>query len=126
MCVYVCLCMCVYVYMYAEPEEENVMDKLKENLIHEELLNTQALLRSRISQERNEINRLTKMLMERGTEKKKPKERTHSPNDAEMTAMMQLIEENNLLEVCSSFCLFIPFFYAFLLTHLNISCNRKS
>lgn len=61
----------------------------------------QALLKSRISQERNEIKRLMEMLTERGTEKKKPKERMHSPNEAEMTAMIQLIKENQLLEVCS-------------------------
>ncbi|XP_012533580.1 ralA-binding protein 1 [Monomorium pharaonis] len=82
-----------------EPEED-VIDKLRERLIHEELLNMQALLKSRISQERNEIKRLMEMLTERGTrdEKKKPKERTHSPNEAEMTAMIQLVKENQLLE----------------------------
>lgn len=61
----------------------------------------QALLKSRISQERSEIKRLMEMLTERGTEKKKPnKERIHSPNEAEMTAMIQLVKENQLLEVC--------------------------
>lgn len=59
----------------------------------------QALLKSRINQERNEIKRLMEMLMERGTEKKKPKERIHSPNEAEITAMIQLVKENQLLEV---------------------------
>lgn len=39
------------------------------------------------------------MLIERGPEKKKPKERAHSPNEAEMTAMIQLVKENQLLEV---------------------------
>lgn len=86
----------------AEPEEEDVIDKLRERLIHEELLNMQALLKSRINQERSEIKRLMEMLTELGTEKKKPKERTHSPNEAEMTAMIQLVKENQLLEVCSS------------------------
>ncbi|XP_072759775.1 ralA-binding protein 1 [Anoplolepis gracilipes] len=81
-----------------EPEEEDVIDQLRERLIHEELLNMQALLKSRISQERNEIKRLMEMLSERGTEKKKPKERIHSPNEAEMTAMIQLVKENQLLE----------------------------
>ncbi|XP_067210391.1 ralA-binding protein 1 isoform X2 [Linepithema humile] len=81
-----------------EPEEEDVIDKLRERLIHEELLNMQALLKSRISQERNEIKRLIEMVTELGTEKKKPKERTHSPNEAEMTAMIQLVKENQLLE----------------------------
>lgn len=61
----------------------------------------QVLLKSRISQERNEIKRLMEMLTECGTEKKKPKERIHSPNEAEMTAMIQLVKENQLLEVCS-------------------------
>ncbi|KYN05263.1 PREDICTED: ralA-binding protein 1 [Cyphomyrmex costatus] len=80
--------------------EEDVIDKLRERLIHEELLNMQALLKSRISQERNEIKRLMEMLTERSTkeEKKKPKERIHSPNEAEMTAMIQLVKENQLLE----------------------------
>lgn len=59
----------------------------------------QALLKSRINQERNEIKRLMEMLTERGPEKKKPKERMHSPNEAEMTAMIQLVKENQLLEV---------------------------
>lgn len=60
----------------------------------------QALLKSRINQERSEIKRLMEMLTERGLEKKKPKERIHSPNEAEMTAMIQLVKENQLLEVC--------------------------
>lgn len=62
----------------------------------------QALLKSRINQERNEIRRLMEMLTERSStkeEKKKPKERTYSPNEAEMTAMIQLVKENQLLEV---------------------------
>lgn len=84
-----------------ESEEEDVIDKLRERLIHEELLNMQALLKSRINQERNEIRRLMETLTERSSmkeEKKKPKERTHSPNEAEMTAMIQLVKENQLLE----------------------------
>lgn len=82
-----------------EPEEEDVIDQLREKLIHEELLNMQALLKSRISQEKSEIKRLMEMLTERGMEKKKPnKERIHSPNEAEMTAMIQLVKENQLLE----------------------------
>lgn len=82
-----------------EPEPENAIDKLRESLIYEELLNMQALLKSRINQERNEIKRLMEMLTERGPEKKKPIERVHSPNEAEMTAMIQLVKENQLLEV---------------------------
>jgi len=64
----------------------------------------QALLKSRINQERNEIKRLMEMLTERNTkEEKKLKERTHSPNEAEMTAMIQLVKENQLLEVLEVF-----------------------
>lgn len=60
----------------------------------------QALLKSRISQERSEIKQLMETLSELGNvEKKKPKERIHSPNEAEMTAMIQLVKENQLLEV---------------------------
>ncbi|XP_076300923.1 ral interacting protein [Lasioglossum baleicum] len=83
-----------------EPEPENVIDKLRESLIYEELLNMQALLKSRINQERNEIKQLTEMLSERGPEKKKPEKpgRVHSPNEAEWTAMVQLDKENQLLE----------------------------
>lgn len=82
-----------------EPEEEDVIDKLREKLIREELLNMQALLKSRISQERSEIKQLMETLSELGNvEKKKPKERIHSPNEAEMTAMIQLVKENQLLE----------------------------
>ncbi|KAG6795156.1 ralA-binding protein 1 [Apis mellifera caucasica] len=79
-------------------EHENAIDKLRESLIYEELLNMQALLKSRINQEKNEIKRLMEILIERGPEKKKPKERAHSPNEAEMTAMIQLVKENQLLE----------------------------
>ncbi|XP_017886470.1 ralA-binding protein 1 isoform X1 [Ceratina calcarata] len=81
-----------------ESEPENAIDKLRESLIYEELLNMQALLKSRINQERHEIKRLIELLSERGPEKIKPKERIHSPNEAEMTAMIQLIKENQLLE----------------------------
>lgn len=103
---------------YVEPEEEDVIDKLRERLIHEELLDMQALLKSRISQERSEIKRLMEMLTECSTkeEKKKPKERIHSPNEAEMTAMIQLVKENQLLEVRAAmpafsfyFCILICF-----------------
>ncbi|KOC70994.1 RalA-binding protein 1 [Habropoda laboriosa] len=81
-----------------ESEPEDAIDKLRESLIYEELLNMQALLKSRINQERYEIKRLLEVLSERGPEKKKPKERVHSPNEAEMTAMIQLVKENQLLE----------------------------
>ncbi|KAG5317456.1 RLIP protein, partial [Pseudoatta argentina] len=100
----------------ANESEEDIIDKLRERLIYEELLNMQALLKSRISQERNEIKRLMEMLTEHSTkeEKKKPKERTHSPNEAEMTAMIQLVKENQLLEVCSSITAFLFYFCTFI------------
>ncbi|XP_015590394.1 ralA-binding protein 1 isoform X1 [Cephus cinctus] len=83
----------------AESTPEDAMEKLRESLIREELLNMQALMKSRIMQEKNEIKRLVEMLAEKGPEKPKPKEiRTHSPNEAEMTAMIQLVKENQLLE----------------------------
>jgi 23S rRNA C2498 (ribose-2'-O)-methylase RlmM len=97
----------------AEPEEEDVIDKLRERLIHEELLNMQALLKSRINQEKSEIKRLMEMLTERGVEKKRQsKEKIHSPNEAEMTAMVQLVKENQLLEV--RFAAFQLSYYAFM------------
>lgn len=72
----------------------------------------QALLKSRINHERIEIRRLMEILMERAKEeKKKPKERTHSPNEAEMTAMIQLVKENQLLEVRFSMLAFLFYFY---------------
>lgn len=71
----------------------------------------QALLKSRISQERNEIKRLIEMLAKQNTkEEKKPKERIHSPNEAEMTAMTQLVKENQLLEVRFSTPAFLALF----------------
>jgi len=97
----------------AELEEEDVIDKLRERLIHEELLNMQALLKSRINQEKSEIKRLMEMLTERSMEKKKQsKEKIHSPNEAEMTAMVQLVKENQLLEVRSA--AFQLSYYAFM------------
>ena len=81
----------------------------------------QALLKSRISQERNEIKRLMEMLTELGTEKKKPKERTHSPNEAEMTAMIQLVKENQLLEVCSS----APIVSSRILTYFSLVTEKN-
>lgn len=59
----------------------------------------QSLLKLRINQERNEIKKLVELLAEKGPEKPKPKERIHSPNEAEITAMIQLAKENQLLEV---------------------------
>ncbi|XP_015439357.1 PREDICTED: ralA-binding protein 1 [Dufourea novaeangliae] len=83
-----------------ESEPENAIDKLRESLIYEALLNMQALLKSRIKQERNEIKRLTEILLQLGPEKKRPEkqERPYSPNEAELTAMIQLVKENQLLE----------------------------
>ncbi|XP_058794157.1 ralA-binding protein 1 isoform X2 [Phymastichus coffea] len=85
----------------AEEPAENEVDRLRERLIHEELLNMQALLKTRISQERHEIERLHELLAERigsGNAKLPSVDRTHSPSEAEMTAMIQLVNENQLLE----------------------------
>ncbi|XP_032456820.1 ralA-binding protein 1 isoform X1 [Nasonia vitripennis] len=84
-----------------EPVVENETDRLRESLIYEELLNMQASLKTRISQERHEIERLNEMLLERinsGKSKAPVIDRTHSPSEAEMTAMIQLVSENQLLE----------------------------
>ncbi|KAK0162398.1 hypothetical protein PV327_006178 [Microctonus hyperodae] len=82
------------------PENDNSMEWLRESLIHEELINMETLLRTRISQEKNEAMRLMKMLieMEPDIPKVKEQERIHSPNEAELTAMIQLVKENQLLE----------------------------
>lgn len=79
---------------------DDSVEKIRENLIHGELLNMECLLRTRINQEKNEIKKLVGMIDELGPEKPKPKERIHSPNEAELTAMIQLAKENQLLEVC--------------------------
>lgn len=69
-------------------------------MINNELLSVKELLLTRITQERNEINKLKHMLLKRGqVEKVKPIERPRSPNEAELTAMKQLTKENQLLEV---------------------------
>lgn len=62
----------------------------------------QTSLKTRISQERHEIERLNEMLAERisaGMVKAPVVDRAHSPSEAEMTAMIQLVSENQLLEV---------------------------
>ncbi|XP_015187450.1 PREDICTED: ralA-binding protein 1 [Polistes dominula] len=86
----------------AEIEAENAVAKLRESLIYEELLDMQAILKSRITQEKSEIKRLKEVLLMITTrepdKKPKPKERVHSPNEAEITAMIQLAKENQLLE----------------------------
>lgn len=83
----------------------------------------QALLKSRINQERSEIRRLMEMLTECSMkeEKKKLKERIHSPNEAEMTAMIQLVKENQLLEVRSS----MPIFFLLLCINMLLSLQKK-
>ncbi|KAJ8687283.1 hypothetical protein QAD02_023077 [Eretmocerus hayati] len=86
-----------------EPPVENEIDRLRESLIYEELLNMQASLRMRILQERHGIERLNQLLAERvGTTKQVTMQplvnRSHSPTEAEMTAMIQLVNENQLLE----------------------------
>lgn len=87
--------------------EENEMERLRESLIYKEFLNLQASLKTRIMQERHEI----KILLDRiNTAKPKPQaigiSSSHSPSEAEKTAMIQLVKENQLLEVniiCLSF-----------------------
>ena len=83
----------------AAPSPDNTLEKIRESLIHQELINMRSLLQARIVQEKNEIKRLVEMIAEKGPEKPKPKERIHSPNEAEMTAMIQLTKENQLLDV---------------------------
>lgn len=59
-------------------------------------------LKTRILQERHEIEKLTELLAERislGKLKVPVIDRAHSPSEAEMTAMIQLNSENQLLEV---------------------------
>ncbi|XP_034948466.1 ralA-binding protein 1 [Chelonus insularis] len=80
-------------------EKEDSMERLRESLIYEELINMEALLRTRIMQEKNEIKRLNDLIFEKGSETLRPKEtRIYSPNEAEITAMIQLAKENQLLE----------------------------
>ena len=51
-------------------------------------------------QEKQEIERLSELLSERLSSKPKvPSDRMHSPSEAEITAMIQLVNENQLLEV---------------------------
>ncbi|CAB0040157.1 unnamed protein product [Trichogramma brassicae] len=69
-----------------EPEENSELERLRESLIYEELLNIQASLKARIAQERHEIERLNIALTERmaaGITVKPTSERTCSPSEAE-------------------------------------------
>ncbi|XP_008547305.1 ralA-binding protein 1 [Microplitis demolitor] len=82
-----------------EKIEENSLERIREILIHDELINMETVLRMRIQQERNEIKKLNEMIIEKPERLKvKEKERIHSPNEAEITAMIQLAKENQLLE----------------------------
>ncbi|XP_011297136.1 nucleolar complex protein 3 homolog [Fopius arisanus] len=78
--------------------EQVSLEKVRESLIYGELLNTETSLRTRIQQEKNEIKKLLNILAEKGPEKPISRDRTHSPNEAEMTVMIQLSKENQLLE----------------------------
>ncbi|XP_012287715.1 ralA-binding protein 1 [Orussus abietinus] len=80
------------------PEEDDPTEKLREILIYRELVKMQESMKMRIVQEKNEIRRLVDALAEKGPEKYEPQERVHSPNDAEITAMILLNKENQLLE----------------------------
>ncbi|KAG8040216.1 hypothetical protein G9C98_000786 [Cotesia typhae] len=82
-----------------EEENDDLVERLREMLIHDELLNMETVLKMRIQQERNEIKKLNDMIIEKPEILKvKEKERVHSPNEAEITAMIQLAKENQLLE----------------------------
>ncbi|KAH0554597.1 ralA-binding protein 1 [Cotesia glomerata] len=82
-----------------EEENDNLVERLREMLIHDELSNMETVLKIRIQQERNEIKKLNDMIVENPEiVKVKDKERVHSPNEAEITAMIQLAKENQLLE----------------------------
>ncbi|XP_011494956.1 PREDICTED: ralA-binding protein 1 [Ceratosolen solmsi marchali] len=84
-----------------EPVVENEIDRLREYLIYEELVNMQISLQSRISHEHKEIERLTELLAERigaGKLKVPVVDKMISSSDAEMSTMIQLVKENQLLE----------------------------
>lgn len=109
-----------FLALEVEPEkqetcvEENEIDRLREKLIYEELLNMRTALKARILQERHEIEKLTELLAEQmslGKSKTPVTDRVHSPSEAEMTAMVQLNSENQLLEVtCKSSNLLSKYF----------------
>ncbi|KAF7991415.1 hypothetical protein HCN44_002977 [Aphidius gifuensis] len=77
---------------------DDSVELIKESLIHEELLNMESMLRTKIIQEKNEIKKLVDKINKVGPDISKPIERLHSPNEAEITAMIQLAKENQLLE----------------------------
>lgn len=84
-------------------DEEDQIERLRETFTYYELLNVQSLLRTRIAQERQEIEKLVEMLQSKlltnqvlvSTEDVVDR---GSPSEAEMTAMIQLDNENQLLE----------------------------
>lgn len=88
-----------------EPIAENPLDKLRENLIHEELLSMKTSLKTRLIQEKLEIERLLEMIADRGSKETKSRDKNHTPNDLDVAAIIQLTSENQLLEVkfCHSF-----------------------
>lgn len=81
-----------------EPIAENPLDKLRENLIHEELLSMKTSLKTRLIQEKLEIERLLEMIADRGSKETKSRDKNHTPNDLDVAAIIQLTSENQLLE----------------------------
>lgn len=79
-------------------DDDDSVELIKQSLIHEELLNLENMLRNKIIQEKNEIKKLVDKISQVGPDNVKPIERLHSPNEAEITAMIQLAKENQLLE----------------------------
>lgn len=103
-----------------EEENDDLIERLREMLIHDELLNMETVLKMRIQQERNEIKKLNDMIVEKPEILKvKDKERVHSPNEAEITAMIQLAKENQLLEVILFFLFKIKFISIFFIIFYN-------
>ncbi|XP_012260197.2 ralA-binding protein 1 [Athalia rosae] len=73
-------------------------DELRERLIFGELLAMQASLRSRIAEEREEIERLAELLINKDYDKSKPKDVVHILDETEKAAIIELIMENQMLE----------------------------
>ncbi|XP_051156487.1 ralA-binding protein 1 isoform X2 [Leptopilina boulardi] len=81
-----------------EPVVENPLDKLRESLIHEELLNMKTSLKTRLIQEKLEIERLLEMIADRESKEIKLRDKNHTPNDLDVAAIIQITSENQLLE----------------------------
>ncbi|XP_033220376.1 ralA-binding protein 1 [Belonocnema kinseyi] len=82
----------------SEPIVENPLDKIRESMIYEELLDMKASLTAKLIQEKNEVERLEEMIAERGSKETKSRDKSHTPNDLDLAAIIQLTDENLLLE----------------------------